>query len=158
MVTVKIRPVGAGLLQMRRCVWAEQRLAQEFDLHRADTGFVQCRKFCAVVNGLERACVRTVQGDGADACVRIEAETLRPAIGNAPHFAGADRQRIGPGFATLIALVAEIDELRQAVGRGTFDQDGAIGALAYTVPYAIATILLTICGPIVVAIMYVLRS
>ena len=33
-----------------------------------------------------------------------------------------------------------------------------VGSLAYTVPYAIGNILLTVAGPVVVAIMYALRT
>ena len=44
-----------------------------------------------------------------------------------------------------------LNALREASGSN-------IGALAYTVPYAIGNILLTVWGPLVVAIMFALRN
>ena len=44
-----------------------------------------------------------------------------------------------------------LNALREARGRN-------VGALAYTVPYAINNILLTVWGPVVVGITYAIRS
>jgi putative transport protein len=55
------------------------------------------------------------------------------------------------GLAGAETCTPGLNALRQASGSN-------IGALAYTVPYAIGNILLTIWGPIVVAIMYAIRS
>jgi putative transport protein len=44
-----------------------------------------------------------------------------------------------------------LNALREASGSN-------IGALAYTVPYAVSNIVLTIWGPVVVAIVHALRS
>jgi putative transport protein len=55
------------------------------------------------------------------------------------------------GLAGAETCTPGLNALRQASGSN-------IGALAYTVPYAIGNILLTLWGPIVVAIMYAIRS
>jgi putative transport protein len=44
-----------------------------------------------------------------------------------------------------------LNALREASGSN-------VGALAYTVPYAIGNILLTIAGPVVVAIVHAMRT
>ena len=55
------------------------------------------------------------------------------------------------GLAGAETCTPALNALRQASGSN-------IGAIAYTLPYAIGNILLTLGGPIVVAIMYAIRS
>jgi putative transport protein len=55
------------------------------------------------------------------------------------------------GLAGAQTCTPGLNALREATGSN-------IGALAYTVPYAIGNILLTIWGPVVVAIMHAIRS
>jgi putative transport protein len=55
------------------------------------------------------------------------------------------------GLAGAQTCTPGLNALRDASGSN-------IGALAYTVPYAIGNILLTVWGPVVVAIMYAIRS
>ncbi len=55
------------------------------------------------------------------------------------------------GLAGAQTCTPGLNALREASGSN-------IGTLAYTVPYAISNIVLTIWGPVVVAIMHALRS
>ncbi|HSC94225.1 MAG TPA: hypothetical protein VLC73_04605 [Burkholderiales bacterium] len=61
-----------------------------------------------------------------------------------------DRAARLAGFAGAQTCTPGLNALREASGSN-------IGALAYTVPYAIGNILLTIWGPLVVGILYALR-
>jgi len=55
------------------------------------------------------------------------------------------------GVAGAQTCTPGLNALREASGSN-------IGSLAYTVPYAISNILLTIWGPVVVAVMHAIRS
>jgi len=55
------------------------------------------------------------------------------------------------GLAGAQTCTPGLNALREASGSN-------VGALAYTVPYAIGNILLTVWGPVVVAIVHAIRS
>jgi putative transport protein len=55
------------------------------------------------------------------------------------------------GLAGAQTCTPGLNALREASGSN-------VGALAYTVPYAIGNILLTIAGPVVVAIVHAMRT
>ena len=56
-----------------------------------------------------------------------------------------------PGLAGAQTCTPGLNALRDATGSN-------IGTLAYTVPYAIGNILLTVWGPVVVAIVHAMRT
>jgi len=69
----------------------------------------------------------------------------------ARHVFGMSPLMVLGGLAGAQTCTPGLNALRDASGTN-------IGALAYTVPYAIGNILLTIWGPVVVAIVHAIRS
>jgi putative transport protein len=55
------------------------------------------------------------------------------------------------GLAGAQTCTPGLTALREASGSN-------VGSLAYTVPYAIGNILLTVCGPVVVAVVHSMRG